>query len=113
MTYSCWRESFFLLNIAQSHPAKGSFLFSTFVFTAAQGPEKGMVQHFSLGTHLQSNIYGFEVEVDWKNIHQSALSSQTASVKQNLCPTEIQPAVGFKTLVDFISYFNSISKYNK
>lgn len=64
MTYSCWREYFFLLNIAQSHPAEGSFLFFTFVFTTAQGPEKGMAQHFSLGRHLLSNIYGFEVEVD-------------------------------------------------
>lgn len=64
MTYSCWREYFFLLNIAQSHPAKGSFLFCIFVFTTAKGLEKGMLQHFRLRRQFLSNIYGFEVEVD-------------------------------------------------
>lgn len=52
MAYSCWREYFFLLNIAQSHPAKGSFLFFTFVFTTAQGPEERHGSAFRPGQTL-------------------------------------------------------------
>lgn len=57
-----------------------------------------MVQHFSLGRHLQSNTHGFEVEVDWKNTHQSDLSSQTASVKPKSQPH-------WKTIWDGLYYW--------
>lgn len=67
-----------------------------------------MVQHFRLGRQFLSNIYGFEVEVDWKKkvkmVYHHELFQWNENVRY-LNPTEIQFLMDFMTSMGIISYF--------